>query len=214
MPYSMGRGVVTLSTPVVTVTWNPADIGANLTLSNGNLTVSKLATDSGWTTVRATLSKSTGKRYFEYIAVSGSHSEGDWGMSAAGGDVAQRLGSQGVTSYCVNPGGTPVLEATFVDGGGSAVTVADNDIIGIAVDFDAGKVWMALNDDYAGGNTFGSAGADPVTGAEPRLTFTANTPLFPAASLFGNGDGTITVTLAASGTFTFAPPTGFVAWNA
>lgn len=196
--------------PPVTVTWNPLDKGANITLSNGNLTASKLATDAGWTTVRATLSKSTGKRYFEYIMVSGAHSEGDPGLSAAGGDVSQRLGAQGVTSYCVTPNNTGVVETTFVDGTAAAVTLANNDVIGIAVDFDTGKVWMAQNNDYT---KYSGGAANPVTGAAPRVTFTPNTPLFPAASLFGNSDGTIVVTLVASGTFAFAPPTGFVAWT-
>src|SRR5262245_38358351 len=53
-----------------TVTWNPADIGGNLTLSNSNLDVEKAGgASAAWTSVRATLSKSTGKRYFEITII-------------------------------------------------------------------------------------------------------------------------------------------------
>lgn len=189
------------------VAWDTTVFGANIFFTNSNRTANKLATDAGWTAVRGTVSKSAGKRYFEMIAVSGAHSAADWGAATSGGDVQQRLGSMGVTSYGLNSGGTAVFETTFANGSAGSPTFANNDVIGFSIDFGAGKLFMAQNNSYT---ALGGGTSDPVTGVAPRMTFTANTPLFPAASLFGNSDGTISVTLVPPGSTSFAPPTGYV----
>lgn len=47
------------------VTWNPSDVAAPITLSNGNLTATRDATAAAYAHGRATQSRSTGVYYFE-----------------------------------------------------------------------------------------------------------------------------------------------------
>lgn len=70
-------------------TWNPADKGANITLSGGNLTATTSA--FAWDAVRTTISKSTGKWYFEMSITANNLGFSGIGKSTA--TLASYLGS-------------------------------------------------------------------------------------------------------------------------
>lgn len=80
-------------------------------------------------------------------------------------------------------------------------TISDGDIIGVAVDFAAGKAWFSKN------GTFGS-GQNPATGTG-GFTIPAGA-LFIAFSPKTLGANGRLRTLASQ--FLTAPPTGFTAW--
>lgn len=63
------RGSAWRETPI---TWNPADKHANITLSNGNMTAAAPASAT-WISARATVSRSTGRVYFEAVPSSGAN---------------------------------------------------------------------------------------------------------------------------------------------
>jgi hypothetical protein len=190
--------------PATTVTWNPSDADSNLTFSGGNLVVSD--TISAWSTVRATLSKSSGRRYFEVtLTTIGPGNVG--GVAITGGSLNNNIGALGVSSVGADPPGlTFFSEGAFTPIAGATPSFANGDVLGIAIDLDSGKLWFSKNGSY----TVFNAGADPASGVNYEYTFTTPLTLFPAASLFG----TTSMTLAASGTFVTAPPSGFVSWNA
>ena len=142
--------------------------------------------------MRATVGKSSGKWYFE-ILVNGylhiglaslnaptnnyfaSHAEG-WGYSSGDGKKWND--------------NTPVV---FGDSYGT------NDVIGIAFDMDAGRMWWALNGVW-------QAGGDPATNLDPAYTNLSGT-LYPAAALF------FTATFATIRfnpiSFSYSAPSGF-----
>lgn len=159
--------------PVV-VTWNPADKHSGITLSNGNLT----ATNSGgaWRSVRATLSRSSGKYYFNNIVQAGNSLSG------------VLIGSYSITGFDIYVGKSPQGWAYWGANGNKmnnnswsayGATASNGDIITTAVDFDAGKIWWAVNGSWQGSG-------NPETGANPAYTGLSGA-LFPAVSEFDGG---------------------------
>ncbi|MCK5644615.1 MAG: tail fiber protein, partial [Gammaproteobacteria bacterium] len=194
----------------VIVTMNPDDKHENITLSNGNLSV----TNSGINhAVRATLSRNSGKWYYEctidfnqiqtqFTAIG--FGEGD-AMPGLGQSLINTAKCWGFNAGYMNPtlicgeGDTPDTRAT-----GSGRLVVD-DVVMMAVDFDAGKIWWGVN-----GSWFFSG--DPGSGANATFTTikTDGTPLFPMMELRGAGAGT--VNFGAEG-FDYAVPSGFTGWG-
>jgi hypothetical protein len=85
--------------------------------------------------------------------------------------------------------------------------VAVNDVVGVAVDAAAHKIWYAIN------NTWIQSG-DPANGLNPSHSVSNNNPglvftIFPALALY---NATVTARFA-SGSLTYTPPTGFSAWD-
>jgi len=191
-------------------TWNPADTGANITFSNGNLTASKASGNSSWTTVRGTASNNSGKKYFEITATTGTQYF-EFGAAAAGGSLADHLGALGVTSFGEDVrSGIEQQETTFAPAGlglGVWPGFTSGQTVGFAVDLDGGKVWVAPNGTY----TWYNAASDPAAGTIQPWNFTANTALFPGCSLFGSDS--VAATLTTTAPFAFTVPTGFSAWG-
>jgi len=170
--------------PQSTVTWNPADAGATLTLSNGNLT----ATSSNTRGVRGTASHNTGKRYFEFLYDSGiatlnantpsvgvatssltidSGAGLVWYGTSLGGCMYPAYNGSVYTHLYTNTGGPVDLNI-----GNAAAT----DVGGVYVDIDAGKVWFARNGSVANGG-------NPAAGTGATLTLNTGLTLFPATVL-------------------------------
>ena len=80
-------------------------------------------------------------------------------------------------------------------------------VVGMAVDFDAGKIWFSVDGLWI---DRGTGAGDPVTGINPAFTFTPNTSLYPAATL--NYDTTITGNFGAA-QFTYLMPSGYLSWG-
>lgn len=162
------------ATPPAVVTWNPADKHANITLSNGNLT----ATHNGtlWLTVRATMSRSSGKYYFNNVVQAGNSLcgllIGTYDITATDryvGKSPQGWAYWGANGNKMNNNSWSALGAVC----------STNDVVTTAVDFGAGEIWWAVNGTWQGSG-------DPETGANPAYTGVAG-DLFPAISEFGVG---------------------------
>jgi hypothetical protein len=205
-------GPVPPPAPVDTfATWDPADKSSFLGLSSGNLLAARIGTSGEWHKGRATIAKSHGKHYFEVQHTVDGPSGG--GYFAAGlASVLDTLGS----SY-VGGGGTSAEGAGFiptwpgnarryrtgtgVDLTGYGRIASTGGWMGVAVDFDAGKIWFRIN---------GSAwvgGGDPVTGTSPTYTFTPNFTLAPAVSVYQQNQSCLANFGATA--FNATPPTGY-----
>lgn len=125
------------------VTWNSADKGAAVILSNGDLTAS---TTGSWHTVRANISKSSGKWYWEQKLVSGAR-VGMIGVGTSGATLTFYIGSDtmGWSMYCDN--GNKVTNSVSVAYG---TACAVNDIIGIALDLDGDTISFYKNNTLIG----------------------------------------------------------------
>jgi hypothetical protein len=197
-----------------TSVWSAADAAASsVTLSNGGLTVTPTTAGTGYGTVRTTNSKTTGKLYIELLNSGPTLTAVQlfWGLANAGFSPADYLGDNPISAG-VSPG-----NGTYTSGGGFAqnyvlpsVFPAANDVWSIAVDFSAGRVWMAQNNVWANSS-------NPATGLSPMLSFTPATAgaLFAAISLYCPNSANLGVwTLqATAASQKYAPPSGFVAWD-
>lgn len=182
-------------------TWNPSDKNG-ATLSNGNLTAT-VAAVSAPAYARGTFALSTGKAYFEItIALT------DIGQVWAGLATA----TAAVDSGWSNQSGVWALRgsgAIWEDDQSSTFTSSYGDaaVVGVAVDFSAGKVWFSVDGVFDSG--------DPAAGTGPHATFTSGSSLFPLwGGFFDEGSPTISGTAAftAAG-LTHAAPSGFSAWD-
>ena len=137
------------------VTWNPADKGANVTLSNGNMSAE--ANASNVDSVRATASKSSGKWYWEvFIDVSGMEGHCT-GIGTSSASITERPG-QNANGYGYDSSMGEKGHNDTWDLYGDNYTA--NDIIGIALDLDNGKIWFAKNNAWQdSGNPAAGTGA-------------------------------------------------------
>jgi hypothetical protein len=189
-------------------TWNPSDKGSNITLSNGNLTVS-ITTGSGPEGVRAVSSRSTGKAYYE-MTWSGQ----DSGMANTGcgftrsGTLPVAVMSGAVIATRL-PGGQIYYWAAYQAAIGDATPAGST--ICSAIDLDTRKAWFRLN----GGQWNGSGTADPATGAggiDVSALLPAGGQVYPwaAASPTLTPGGTANFGGSA---FTYTVPSGYSAWG-
>lgn len=163
-----------------------------LTITNGNLSVSSTTNDSRQ--ALGTIGFNTGKFYWE-ATILAEVSNFDFFIGLADETTASGNSTSGFGSYR----GTGLIRnfAGTSQTAGNTYTV--NDVIGVAVDADAGTVQFYKN---------GSA-----QGATPSFTFTANSLVYPSFFIDNNVG---TRTLAANfgqRPFAYTPPTGFVALN-
>lgn len=187
------------------VTWNPGDTATKVTLSGANLVASRLGdTTQSFASVRATTGKTAGKWYFEVVIGAGgvplytligvakssaaltnfvgSDANG-WGYYA---DTGQKYTNNVVASF----------GASYVNG----------DVLGIALDMTAGKVWFAKN------NTWQASG-NPAAGTGEAFSGIAGT-IFPMASLYNGNRATDSATgRFKTSAFSYTPPAGFSAWE-
>jgi len=167
---------------------------ANLTYSNGA---------ASWASGGSTVSLKAGKFYFEGAAAVGASAQitaiglRPLGTNIAAGEycgsIAGSFGgaatSGGMTAYS---GGTAGGNIT---GAYSVSTPAK-----VAVDFDAGKVWIGIGTQWIGGG-------DPAAGTTPTYSFAPNTELMPYFSSYAlETDANF-----GQRPFTYTPPTGFKA---
>lgn len=175
-------------------TWNPADKATLISLDATNLIASNTAA-SQFDSVRANQSKSTGKWVFELKkSVASNLLLLGFGTSAFT-LIASWLGNSAVSAG--------YQAANYLANGITSVGVAPADAstpFMIALDLDAGKGWICV------GNVWANSG-DPAAGTNPSFTFTANSILFPACSVFGTAK-TVTANFGASA-FTNTVPSGF-----
>ena len=192
---SMDSTNQTTNTPsLVYPVWNALE--ASATLSNGNLNA---RSTTNQVAAQATQSVSSGKFYWEITAnTSADQLFGITGEAVSSVDrvAVTFIATPTVFFYGVN--GT-----IYKDGSSSSYdsAISVGDVIGIAVDFDAGKIWFAKNDTWL-------QSGDPANGTSPSATFTVGmfTPSWCAGG--ASGDRTGATDFGQLG-FTHTPPTGF-----
>jgi hypothetical protein len=175
---------------------NPLQKGSVITVSAGNL---QFASSSGNSYCPSTIGATTGKWYCEVFMTSVS-------TAAIVGIVNENA------SLATYPGGNANGYGYFRDGqkytngSGSAYgnSYTDNDIIGIALDLDNGKVWFSKNGTW-------QASGDPAAGTNAAFTGISATNTW----FFACGNSGVTTQNANFGQrpFAYTPPSGFRALN-
>ncbi len=172
-------------------TWNPSDKAASFTLSGGDKIA---APDSSGTPgkVRATIGKSSGKWYWEYVIVSYA-SDVYVGVATSAASVDTYTGAE-ATSWSMrgdtfgvdkNTNGTPTAY-------GGTGTLSPGDVIGVALDMNAGTIVFYIN------NTSQGTAFTGLTGT-----------LYPSVGDSGTFSApTITANFGATA-FTYTPPAGY-----
>lgn len=178
-----------------TVSWNPLDKGAAVTLSNGNLTVTSAPSGTGiGAAVRANTGKSSGKWYWEVtLTDSVNASVGVANLSATLDSLENNSGN----SWAWGSAGT----AKYPGGGayGSGFTIGD--VIGVALDMTAGTLTFYQNGVSKGTAATGLSGTlYPIVAS--RAGFTTNTTANFGATSFAFAAPSGYSALQAASTFT------------
>jgi|TARA_R100000479_G_scaffold115951_1_gene58950 hypothetical protein len=212
-------------------TLNPIDnaTAVDFTLSNGNTTLGDNGSGDNDKGLRATLGVSSGKYYWEIKKLETAGTIGILGsdVSIKDGDVvnnassnAYNIGSNGSSSNIVYWQNGNFVNSSALQGW------AANDIMGVALDMDNGKLFLSINGVFKG---FDNNTSDPVNGTNANFTgiATDGTIFIPYAEKrgtanpsdnynFGNGYfGTTAVSSAGTnagvGTFEYDVPSGYKA---
>lgn len=185
--------------------WSPIDRGdTGLDVTNGNLgyTISNAA--SGF--CRASFSASTGKFYWELTAGANWTASPQHGISPVSAVNTGDATSGG--GYGFESAATSRLFANGAATGNYGSQINSGDVLMIAVDFDAGKIWYGRN-----GSWFGSPAGDPAAGTNQSQTISTGVTYAP---MFGRDSSNATTTNYANfgqRAFSYTPPSGFKALN-
>lgn len=181
------------------VTWNPSDKDASVTLSNSDMDAERAA-GSGWIGVRATLGRSTGLYYWEMLVVTASSTNIIAGFMNAAANL--QYPGQSADGAGVRRGNKFVQTWTNANGTTPGGTDANNDRWMFAANMSNGKIWCGVNGTWTSG--------DPATDTTPWVTGQSGT-IYPAVGFF-TGSGKVRIVVDA-GSMSHKP-SGFTAWNA
>lgn len=188
--FGAGGESLIVSTPT---TWNPSDKGTGVTLAGGNLQYSNNAAGTQ-AVVRSVYSVTAGKWYWEVTVTA---SPGASTMSTGVGNGSLALSQDlvnGVNGWSYYSGGDKANAAQSAYGN----SYTNGDVISVALDMDAGKIWFAKNGTW-------QASGDPVAGTNAAFTNVTGT-IFAANG--ANANWTSTANFGASA-FSYTPPVGF-----
>ena len=175
-------------------TWNPADKEVSLVLSNGNLTVTQPAS-VGWRSVRSTTSVSSGKYYWEVEIDDAQGGDTMVGVGTSSFSLSSYAGSD-ANSYGWYGSGTKYTGAASYP---YTPTYTTNDVVGVALDLDNGKIWFSKNGSWTG---------DPVAGTGEAFSGLSG-EFYAAVSLY-NANKILTANFGTS-SFSYTVPDGFSA---
>jgi hypothetical protein len=171
---------------------NPLDTNT-ITMSNGNLTANTSGTT--WTSARASFGLTSGKWYWEYT-INGVPASSQYtmvGVASASVPLSSYIGAS-ATGYGYNANDGQKYNNSTAGAYGSAYT--SGDVIGVALDMDAGTLIFYKNNTSQGTAYTGLSGT-----------------IFPAVSMYvGSGSMTTGLNFGQQG-FVYTPPSGFVALN-
>jgi hypothetical protein len=201
-----GAGYSPLSQPETIYsysTWDPAQLGTGVTLSNGNLTAT--ANSAAWSSTQTTVSHSSGKYYFEFNSVSGGTSGNGimFGVASTtplnsySGSTTGSYGAQFLPNSWYNNGGA---NGNLYPAGGQTSSW------GVAMDLTSKFIWIRNNANCSRWNT----GGDPVAetgGISISSVGGAGTNVYVTFS--GGAGGASATGNFGQGTFTCSPPTGY-----
>jgi hypothetical protein len=185
-------------------TWNPADAGAGITFSNGNLTVT--APSAGTRSVRGTTSKTAGKWYFE---VKSTGSIGNCGIGIA--NAAADMTTTATTGASFVNVGNGLIFNNGSNLGSFFTAWVVNDVCCVALDLIHRSIWFRKNS----GNWNGTAGNDPTTnvGGTDLSWFALGTLIFPVCA-FNTVAAMSEVADFGASVNLYTIPTGFSFWDA
>lgn len=195
---AMYAGYSDAGSPPVGFTWNPLDMGTNITLSNGNRTATK-SSGAAYRSLRSTLPMPDGG-YVEIIVGTGNASPFMMvGLANSSASLSASIGSDANGwSYYQQTG------QKFTNNVGSAygASWANGDILALA--YKNGKLYFAKN------NTWQASG-DPVAETGEAFSGLSGT-LYVAGSLYRPpADPSVLTISAASAQQTYSPPSGYFA---
>jgi len=183
-------------------TLNPLDMGANITLSNGNLDITATAGNLG---ARSTFALTTQKWYYE-ITINGISSGHLMALTSPSAPVTDQYpGSTSTNGWSWRNEGTIYKTSSNITVNGSwpSTTYTTGDVLMLAVDVDAGKVWLGKN------GTWSNSGS-PGTGANASITYTnplLDGPLVPVV----RANSTSVSCNFGQRAFAYSAPSGFKA---
>jgi hypothetical protein len=122
-------------------TWNPLDQFGTLTLTNGNLDVRHSSNGAGNDAIRSTLSVGSGKWYYE-VTPAVSNTLCYVGLSTPQESLGPEIGNSSTSYACYLSDGTKRNSNTATAYGSA---FAAGDVMGVAFDMDAGKIWFSKN---------------------------------------------------------------------
>lgn len=168
-------------------TWNPSDKGSNITLSNGNLTVT-LTAGNEYNSVRATVYKASGKWYWENTIQGQSGGIPGVGIATASANLATYIGADQYGWCWLNNGN--VYNSGSVVASIGAFTVGD--VLGVAFDADNHTIKFYKN------NTLkGTVSSLPSSDFSPTATVHNALPYDQITANFG------------ASTLAYTPPSGY-----
>jgi hypothetical protein len=187
-------------------TWNPLDQNS-ITLQNGNLDITGANTDRS---VRGTIAiPENVKIYYEFT------------VTQRGGGGAQSP-IVGVANELLTLTGNPDSQTSNIwsysgsgqkVGGGSGYTsygnsLSANDVLGVAIDRSAGRIWFSLN------GTWQNSG-DPTSSTDANAAFTNVSTTGTLFIFFGNNNGTpgLGILNAGQRAFAYTAPSGYKCLN-
>lgn len=192
-------------------TWNPADKAPSISLTNGNLTASILASESTADGVRATDAKSSGKWYWEIDTSDSTSPQNFLGHGIGVCDVSydltnSALGVQFGNAWAFGEIYFPTSDRKWHNGVGEPAggTDWDKQLISIAVDFDLDKIWWAVDGVWRG---------DPAAGTGAAYSNLTGYPLFPAITMDTGAGTQVGAANFGGSAFTYAVPSGFLAYS-
>lgn len=189
-------------------TWDPANKGASINLSNGNLDATGVVSAAVWNSVIGTTSYSAGKLYIEYLlTVADTVAPGRFffGLATSAINLSNFIGSSAGGAGDQDASGWTVNGFTIANNAVVGYNTASN-VLQIALDATGGKAWSGFNNAWNGGGS-------PSAGTNPGITFTPPLTLFPAASFFCDAGPAALRIKPSTGTQSFAAPTGFSPWD-
>lgn len=206
-----GVGVAQAQTAALSVAataaagWDNGSASPLLAFSSSNTIATGTASAVAYQGVRGMTYRSTGKQYFE-INVIHFQSEMVFGVGDDSFIAPDLLN--------IDPNSPPFRMATlgavaggiyandFTHGAGTLSGAATGDVIGVAVDIGAQKMWIARNNTWVGSG-------NPATGANPTFTWTPIIPILPLALTYGSTGAAQLVTTSP----TYTAPSGFSNWG-
>jgi len=133
------------------------------TLSEGNLKVSHKDGSNGYEQGRGTIAVQSGKWYFEALLTATTGTYQAFGIATTSTDSIRYWGGNLVTQWTYQNDGSTFNDDT--QSSSDADTYTTGDIVSIAFDCDAGKIWFAKNNTWQG-----SGSPNPATGTDARYT--------------------------------------------
>lgn len=165
--------------------WDPSATHAELTLSGGDLVVTKNA-GSGFRSTRSTIGVSSGKHYWEYkITTDGGQPDFVVGVGTTSATLAGFVGTDNEGRGYYQRDGSKYKNGVGAAFGGA---YSNGSVINVALDMDAGKVYFGINGSWIGGHPADGTGAafsdlsgltihamvSPIRSASPAHVLTAN----------------------------------------